>query len=208
MKSTVYRSAVVTAGALGLIGLLVGFWDISVSFESIEPETSQVSNNTLEPETSAVSIRDDTNTASSITSPATTPATQEKPNQTHILLARQSSVTDAKNQGTLRISNRTNQPVRLALLARQPQVKNADNQQKNYDVPAHWDFDPQEGSEKGLILSLSQGNLKLEPGDIIIAFAQDGSRQYWGPYVLGETSLPEWNQQAQEWSLVIKGSRE
>jgi hypothetical protein len=37
-----------------------------------------------------------------------------------------------------------------------------------------------------------------------VAFAQDGSRRYWGPYVVGETSSPEWNPQTQEWQLVLQ----
>ncbi|MCG6136255.1 MAG: hypothetical protein MET45_16680 [Nostoc sp. LLA-1] len=197
MKSTVYRNAVVTVCALGMLGLLVGFWDISVSFESVDPDTSQLDEAPVSP------VSDKTSTSTNITNPSATPTPPEGLSQTHILADRQNSVADVKNQGNLRMSNRTNQPVRLALLARQPQVKNADNKQINNDVPAHWDFDPQEGSEKGLKLSLPNGNLKLEPGDIIIAFAQDGSRRYWGPYVVGETSLPEWNQQNQEWLLVL-----
>ncbi|WP_414564506.1 MULTISPECIES: hypothetical protein [unclassified Anabaena] len=197
MKSTVYRNAVITACALGLLGLLVGFWDISVSFESVDPDISQLDEAPVSP------VLDQTITSTNTTNPSATPTPPEELSQTHILADRQNSVADVKNQGNLRMSNRTNQPVRLALLARQSQAKNADNKHINYDVPAHWDFDPQEGSEKGLKLSLPNGNLKLEPGDIIIAFAQDGSRRYWGPYVVGETSLPEWNQQNQEWLLVL-----
>lgn len=102
----------------------------------------------------------------------------------------------AAHQGGLRVSNPTQHPIRLALLA---QKKGA----KAYAEPAHWDFAPMEGGSVGLILSLPQGNLILEKGDIIVAFAQDGSRLYWGPYVVGETSVPVWNPQVGEWQLVL-----
>ena len=61
-----------------------------------------------------------------------------------------------------------------------------------------------EGSNQGLILSLPQENLKLKKGDILTAFAQDGSRTYWGPYVVGETSSPVWEQQKAEWQLILQ----
>lgn len=102
------------------------------------------------------------------------------------------------------MSNKTTQPVRLALLARQSSLKNGTGDQTKSAIPAHWDFAPEEGSQKGLLLSLPQGNLKLEKGDILVAFAQDGSRRYWGPYVVGETSTPQWNSQTQEWQLVLE----
>jgi hypothetical protein len=61
-----------------------------------------------------------------------------------------------------------------------------------------------EGGSQGLMLSLPQGNLKLKKGDILVAFAQDGSRLYWGPYIVGETPLPIWNQQKAEWQLILQ----
>lgn len=51
---------------------------------------------------------------------------------------------------------------------------------------------------------MPQANLRLEKGDILAAFAQDGSRRYWGPYVVGETSSPQWQPQGQEWQLVLQ----
>ena len=196
MKFPVNRNAVIVVCTLGLLGLMVGCWEISVSFESLDSETSK-------PEViPAASIPDQTVSSTTLI-PENTQTSKTGLNGTHILAARQHSTADAKNQGTLRMSNQTDQPVRLALLARPPQVKDASNQQAHYDVPAHWDFDPLEGSEKGLILSLPNGNLKLERGDVIVAFAQDGSRRYWGPYVVGETSVPEWNSQNREWLLVL-----
>jgi hypothetical protein len=94
------------------------------------------------------------------------------------------------------VSNRTEHPVRVALLVRQLQSP-------AYGKPAHWDFAPREGGSQGLILSLPQENLQLSKGDILVAFAQDGSRQYWGPYVVGETPFPVWNPQKSEWHLVL-----
>lgn len=103
----------------------------------------------------------------------------------------------ATHQGNLRVSNPTEHPVRLALLTRQ-------FAQKTYGEPTHWDFSPMEGGEQGLKLSLPQGGLKLKKGDILVAFAQDGSRLYWGPYVVGETPAPSWNAQKAEWQLILQ----
>jgi hypothetical protein len=98
--------------------------------------------------------------------------------------------------GTLRVSNRSEHPVRVALLAK-------GEAEKSYSKPAHWDFAPGEGGGKGLMLSLPQAKLKVKQGDILVVFAQDGSRRYWGPYVAGETASPAWNNKAGEWQLVL-----
>jgi hypothetical protein len=119
-----------------------------------------------------------------------------------VITYRQGSGGKAVNQGTLRMSNQTNQPVRLALLSRRSLGKGSSGQIKDA-VPAHWDFAPKEGNDKGLILALPNGKLELEKGDILVAFAQDGSRRYWGPYVVGETSSPSWNSQNKEWQLIL-----
>lgn len=109
----------------------------------------------------------------------------------------------AVRQGVLRISNPTGYPVRVALLAQKSQSA-AIEAAVSYDLPAHWDFAPQEGGAKGLIVSLPNRNLKVTQGDILVAFAQDGSRRYWGPYVVGETTLPRWNSKSAEWELVLQ----
>jgi hypothetical protein len=98
--------------------------------------------------------------------------------------------------GTLRVSNRSEHPVRVALLAK-------GQAEKSYSKPAHWDFAPGEGGGKGLMLSLPEGQLKIKQGDILVVFAQDGSRRYWGPYVAGKTASPAWNNKAGEWQLVL-----
>jgi hypothetical protein len=122
--------------------------------------------------------------------PEPTPAKQEAESNSP-------TTATAKGTGSLRVSNRTEHPVRVALLAKR-QV------QKSYGKPAHWDFAPGEGSGKGLMLSLPEGKLKVKEGDILVVFAQDGSRRYWGPYVAGETASPAWNRTAGEWQLVLQ----
>lgn len=195
-----YRHAVLIACSSGLLLLLAGCYQVSVSFEPSQPETE-----TSSPPPTQTSQSQKTQSSS---------VSQEKPNvstvptaaptiTTPILTYHNNSSGKALHQGTLRMSNQTQQPVRLALLTRRSVGKGPDSQKSNNDVPAHWDFAPKEGSEKGLILSLPNTNLKLEKGDILVAFAQDGSRRYWGPYVVGETSSPTWNAQRGEWQLVL-----
>ena len=99
--------------------------------------------------------------------------------------------------GSLRVSNPTIYPVRVALLPLEGASKKAVQ-------PVHWDFAPDEGSGKGLKLSLPDGKLQLRSGDVLVAFAQDGSRRYWGPFVLGKTALPLWNGVAEEWQLQLQ----
>ncbi|MBD0389322.1 MAG: hypothetical protein ICV54_23185 [Nostoc sp. C3-bin3] len=209
MKSSLYRNLGVTASCLGLLVALVAYFGVSVSLESTNPDTSsQLPTETTQSETtSSTPVSPEKGISASLSTPTTPPTNQVeysiKENTYPVLAKRDKSASIVKEQGTLRMSNQTNQPVRLALLARQSVAKGSGTKQANYDVPAHWDFAPQEGSDKGLILSLPKNNLKLEKGDILIAFAQDGSRRYWGPYVVGETQLPKWNYQNREWQLVL-----
>lgn len=102
----------------------------------------------------------------------------------------------------LRVSNQTTYPLRLVLLqgAAEPGTPSTGQKAK----PTHWDFAPSEGSQNGLLLSLPQGELQLQEGDILMAFALDGSRRYWGPYVVGETVLPRQTKPSKIWQLVIK----
>jgi hypothetical protein len=189
MKNKLYRNAAIAVSVLGLLGIMVGCWEISVSFETGDTET------TLPPD--VVATLD-------VPPPTVNPLSQTNKiglNNTDRYTPPQNSPTDTPHQGTLRMSNQTNQPVRVALLARQAQGNKSS--MPDHDVPAHWDFDPQEGSEQGLVLSLADGNLELATGDIIVAFAQDGSRRYWGPYVVGETPLPQWNNDHQQWLLIL-----
>jgi len=113
----------------------------------------------------------------------------------------------AARQGTLRVSNRSEHPLRVALLSRQPKSTNAKSGEvtpAGFDSPSHWDFSPNEGSEKGLLVSLPNRTVTLKKGDVVVAFAQDGSQRYWGPYVVGETAQPTWNGQLAEWELALE----
>lgn len=108
-------------------------------------------------------------------------------------------------QGLLRVGNLSEHPVRVALLLKKSGAsKDVASSQTSYEPPAHWDFAPGEGQVKGLVLSLPNRSLKLKPGDILVAFAQDGSRRYWGPYVVGETRSPSWSPDASEWQLALE----
>lgn len=101
--------------------------------------------------------------------------------------------------GSLRVSNQTKHPVRVVFLA-----VSASGELTPYAQSAHWDFAPEEGREKGLALSLPEKKLQLQPGDILVAFAQDGSQRYWGPYVVGKTKAPGWKANGAEWQLVLR----
>lgn len=109
--------------------------------------------------------------------------------------------------GFLRVGNHTEHPIRLALLQRAPTAPNPTPLPPLVSPePFHWDFAPGEGWVQGLILSLPEGDLSLIPGDVLVAFAQDGSHRYWGPFVVGETDLPYWHPEQQEWQLLIQSS--
>jgi hypothetical protein len=192
-----YRNFAVTTCALGLVGMITGCVEMDVSFNSTNPNavTSPGIKINRTPESSGEIIP----------LPQRSPVkeTLNNPTKSSLLLSnRVEPASQTKFSGQLRMSNRTNEPVRLAFLARQPATKNS-SRPKTDDIPAHWDFAPQEGSGKGLILSLPQGTLRIEKGDVLVAFAQDGSRRYWGPYIVGETSSPTWNGENQEWRLVL-----
>ncbi|WP_404789934.1 hypothetical protein [Altericista sp. CCNU0014] len=101
----------------------------------------------------------------------------------------------------LRVRNASPHTVRVVLLSQQSNQA-ARPTATPYRAPIHWDFAPNEGSKGGLLLSLPEGNLTLQTGDVLVAFALDGSQRYWGPYVVGETSgLTQ--SAALEWQLEI-----
>ena len=60
-----------------------------------------------------------------------------------------------------------------------------------------------QGEREGLLLSLPEGALLLQPGDILVAFSVDGSRRYWGPFVVGTTSKPTRAGEGGEWQLIL-----
>jgi hypothetical protein len=102
-------------------------------------------------------------------------------------------------QGSLRVGNRTASSVRIVLMLRK-------NSQVawNQVEPLNWDFSPKEGGSEGLLLSLPNEKVMLRKGDIIFAFAIDGSRAYWGPNVVGETDAPFWDKKNKEWSMILQ----
>ncbi|MDJ0616248.1 MAG: hypothetical protein QNJ63_05740 [Calothrix sp. MO_192.B10] len=182
-----YRHIAIAVSSLGLLLLTGGCYQLSIS---VEPDgtDSQVSSS-VSPATN--------NTKSPIQLPNPTPTT--------LVAQLPESEREPLNTGKIRISNKTDIPIRIVLLPRHSGTKNlSKDQNQKYNIPAHWDFASQEGSTKGLILSLSQGKLTLKQGDILVAFAEDGSRRYWGPYVVGETSEPLWNGQQKEWKLILQ----
>ena len=196
MKNSMYqyRNLMIVFLALGLIGMIAAWLNVSISFESTNPETvSRVTKNTPSGVTNTEINGEETNSNSTPIQPVESSLSDQV-----------NSDTKTKVPGLLRVSNKTTQPIRLVLLARQLSQKSANINKIKPTPPAHWDFAPEEGSERGLVLSLPQANLRLEKGDILAAFAQDGSRRYWGPYVVGETSSPQWQPQGQEWQLVLQ----
>ena len=112
-------------------------------------------------------------------------------------LAANPNTRNIPHEGKVRVMNQTDVPVRLTLLAQALPLD-------TYSEPAHWDFAPGEGDGQGLTLALPEGALRLASGDILMAFAVDGSRLYWGPYVAGKTELPIWESRTLEWQLVLR----
>jgi hypothetical protein len=107
-----------------------------------------------------------------------------------------------QTSGSLRVRNRSSHPVRVVLLMRSRQQE---LEKQPIDLPpVHWDFAPWEGQGRGSLLALPDRPVQLKQGDVLVAFAQDGSRRYWGPFVVGETKLPVWNQEAQEWEILLE----
>lgn len=176
-------AAVATAIVVGSSGLLLGQW---------VPKLPSPPNQF----TSAPAPRPDLSLEGAISARSTP---QVAPIEQPSAKTSPSSSANVNRQGALRISNLTEYPIRVALLAKGPAPS-----QPNYDIPAHWDFSPQEGSDRGLIVSLPDRGIKLKKGDILVAFAQDGSRRYWGPYVVGETNTPMWNPKVAEWQLTLQ----
>lgn len=116
----------------------------------------------------------------------------------------QSNLTTTTRQGGLRVSNRSEHSVRVALLLKLPKASSPKVDLPPYEPPAHWDFAAGEGGQKGLIVSLPNRRINVKKGDVLVAFAQDGSQQYWGPYVINETPAPQWQEQTAEWELILE----
>ena len=106
----------------------------------------------------------------------------------------------------LRVRNISPYPVRVVLMSQQStsrQLAQDNSSSSPYRAPVHWDFAPDEGSKAGLLLSLPEGNFTLKKGDVLVAFALDGSRHYWGPYIVGKTGGLS-RSKALEWQLILK----
>lgn len=108
-----------------------------------------------------------------------------------------STSTPTARTGAFRVGNRTPYPIRLVILLRGGQrLPNSET--------AHWDFAPGEGGSEGLLLSLGEEPLQINPGDIVVAFSLDGSRRYWGPNVVGESLAPFWSEESSSWSMILQ----
>lgn len=219
VKSVFYPIAAIagTSVILGTAALALGWLEVGVWIGPVGPDASVIPGVTPASRdiATAVAMRSTTDV-----DPAITPilaSTRAKPQAQQVTTPTQIAVNSsparfpvAANPGGLRVSNPTDHPVRVALLAQQPQANSAQaaltptGKAPVYGEPAHWDFAPGEGSSQGLTLSLPEGNLQLKKGDVLVAFAQDGSRRYWGPYVIGETDQPLWNDQGSEWRLSLQ----
>jgi len=163
--------------------------------------------------------------------PSSVPQTPQLMSQASSTAAKKSSpVTEQGfNQGPLRVGNQTPHPLRIAFLAQgqtpedllsvaeatdtgaaeagiaEPEASSADAEAATaIQEPFHWDFAPNEGGRDGLLLALAEQDLVLQNGDVVVAFAQDGSQRYWGPYVVGQTQLPHWNGDREEWQLLVQ----
>lgn len=200
-KSPISYPAVIIAsvfGVLGLVGVLLLWFQVSITVEPMGSDTA------ILPGKAAIDSPTRTDVANSNTTatPTSTPSSQSVGRSTVAQTNPQPPAAIAPVPGALRVSNQSEQPLRVALLTKQPGTNSTANQDK-YSEPIHWDFAPGEGSNQGLILSLPQGSLKLKKGDVIVAFAEDGSRRYWGPYVVGETPAPVLDPKTSEWHLVL-----
>ena len=109
------------------------------------------------------------------------------------------NLNDGENIGGLRVGNRTDRSVRIVLFSR----VTSQNIWQAIE-PLNWDFEPKEGGKEGLLLSLPNYKVLIGKGDVIFAFATDGSRTYWGPNIVGETDAPFWDNQNKEWSMVLQ----
>jgi hypothetical protein len=119
------------------------------------------------------------------------------------------AVFDRAPSGKLRVSNRSEHPIRLAMRLKSEKLRGDKYNEKisrgdRYEAPAHWDFYAGEGSDRGLVVALPNRSLHLSKGDVVMAFAQDGSRRYWGPFIVGETDNPVWDPATQEWKLILE----
>ncbi|MGI0486916.1 hypothetical protein ACN4EK_15860 [Pantanalinema rosaneae CENA516] len=201
MKQICHPAIVTVLGAALL--LAGGWWWLGQSLPDSNLQTAGIDALPNDPVPTQSAILPERTTAS----PTPTPIAQAEPTTPPIAQAPVTPGSNVGRSGGLRISNPTDYPIRVAVLAKKtastPESVTTDNSYGSYEPPAHWDFEPGEGAAKGLIVSLPDRKLKVNKGDIVVAFAQDGSRRYWGPYVIGDTPSPRWNPKGTEWLLVL-----
>lgn len=193
LKLKVYPAVIGVLGAFLVASLL---FNVEVQVERGIPEGTPTDRN-VPPNLSAVPRSSPESLAPETPIPADEPALADP----------EPAPAEVDQPGSLRVSNQTDFPLRVALLRQQDgeaAIGSDPAPNATFDQPVHWDFAPNEGRAKGLILSLPSGELQLQPGDVLVAFAQDGSRRYWGPYVVGETPLPAWNAATTEWQLILR----
>ncbi|MFB2923428.1 MULTISPECIES: hypothetical protein [Aerosakkonema] len=195
LKLLLYPAASIAVLFL-ILFLALQRWQITITIDSLPSEENLL----VEPSPDKASVTTATVSTESNPKPTATLIAPLKNKPTQAPSSARGAV--AAPPGVLRLSNQTEHPIRIAFLARQKASKSG--KQSAYGEPAHWDFAPEEGAEKGLILSLPTGFVKLEEGDILIAFAQDGTRRYWGPYVVGVTAMPIWDRKTLEWQLILQ----
>jgi hypothetical protein len=172
-----------------ITGMFLGRFEITISHGGNRSSDLRSPATALPPTPPVSRVATDSTDIASKPKPDLSPDPEEENNS--------SIPANASSAGSLRVSNRSEHPVRVALLSKR-------QTEKSYGKPAHWDFAPGEGGGKGLMLSLPEGKLQVKQGDILVVFAQDGSRRYWGPYVAGETASPAWNATAREWQLTLQ----
>lgn len=196
-------SGLVGIGVLSLV--LVQNLEITVEPGNVSEDNSSLAessepNGDLNP--LEIDSADPSRSESSISDDA--PTTDATPDDSEIGSSAEATqgIAPAERIGGLRVSNQTTHPLRVALL---PQESHESVGQLNaYSEPVHWDFSPGEGSSQGLVLAVPDKSLALRPGDVLTAFAQDGSQRYWGPFVVGSTPFPQWNDEEGEWTLMLR----
>ncbi len=178
MKIMTKRGVYPAAIGIALLGLTVWFlsqFQIDIQFEGTPPAVDPSS---IEAEPSISPVPSPTPLASPASpAPVASPASPVPAASPAAVPAAPASPQPATVQaGPLRVSNQTDHPVRVALLSRGSKNSGADSPRE----PVHWDFAPQEGSTKGLLLALPEGeaDLRVQTGDVLVAFAQDESRRY------------------------------
>lgn len=204
LKLKIYPAVIGILGVCLVASLLFNV-EIQVEQEPSTPETVPVNPDRTDTDFSET-LPQPSPSVSDLETPESPPVAAPSPANPELDAAEPIAAAPVTIEGGLRVSNQTEYPLRLALLhhASEATAESTPEEKSAFNQPVHWDFAPEEGRRKGLIVSLPNDDLKLQSGDVLVAFALDGSRRYWGPYVVGETSLPTWNEAAREWQLILR----